>query len=159
LLAGLLALVVLGQPRPAAADTSCSNGCTVQVTFDSIRFPKLSDCAWPEACDPLEQSVQAYGSLAAAPSKGGASGPAEMRQLASWGDQPGFCPSFGVPWNDGNVGRAECFRTAHQMVGDLDPALPLASTFLCAAKGHTLCSGPWKKNNNKVTLTVKPGEV
>jgi hypothetical protein len=159
LAAGLIALVVAGQPRPAAADTPCAAGCTVQVEFQSIRFPKLSDCAWPEVCDPYEQSVQAYGSFAASTWKAGSFGPIKKLKLASWGSQPGFCPSFGVEWSDSNVGKAECFRTADQMYGDLSPAFSLAETFLCSASSNVLCNGAWKKNNNRVTLTVKPGEM
>lgn len=144
---------------PAVADTPpCAYGCTVEVEFHSIAFPKLDDCTWGAPCDLYEQSIQAYGSFGAATWKNGVFGSIKKLKLAGWGDQPSFCPGGGVDWRDGSVGRASCFRRVSNQVGDLEPPYFLSETFLCKASSNTLCSGAFLKNNNRLTLTVKPGE-
>jgi len=159
LLGGVLLLAAQSSAKPAAADAGCTTSCTVEVEFRSVVFPKLDDCTWGAPCDTYEQSIQAYGSFAATTWKSGVFGAIKKLKMAGWGDQPSFCPSSGVSWTDGSIGRASCFRNMGNQVGEFDPPYYLSQTFLCTASSNTVCNGGFAKNNNRVRLTVKPGEM
>ena len=166
---GAVAFGAAGPAPTASADSPpCAAGCTIEVEFQTLDFLKLDDCGFGEPCSPTQAS-QAYGSFAATTWKAGVFGPIKKLKLAGWGSQPGSCPSFGVPWTDGSLSRAGCFRTVFEHEGEstgcttcgpsTDESFHLAQTFLCTASSNTACNAGFKKNNNRVRLTVKPGQL
>lgn len=126
-------------PRPAAAQCQLfCNGILIDLSFDTITFHNTDD-GWGD------NAVEVYASMVGEVVGGAGS----VRNLGSWGSED-WCPSDGVAWFS-NV--AECPKKAMAV-----QTSSFAQAPLCTTNTYATCLGPWKFNNHKIRLQVKPGE-
>ena len=151
--AALLTLVLLGMAgsRTPAADAqtppnllqgSCVVACTIELSFDTLSFPALGDCDYTGTfCN----WSQVYASLSGNTTSG--QDGQRIRNLGFWGNPMGC--NKGWTWD----GAGSCARDVF-----VNQTNYFANTEMCASSTKLTCEGAFVKNNNKIRLTVKPGE-
>lgn len=139
LMLGLL-VGAAAQPRPADAGICFfCEGVFIDLSFDTMTFNKTDD-GWGD------NQVEVYASMVGEVVGGAGS----VRNLGSWGSED-WCPSDGVAWFS-NLG--ECPKRAMAV-----QTSSFAQAPLCTTNTYATCLGPWKFNNNKIRLQVKPGQT
>jgi hypothetical protein len=143
-------LVVGAHARPADAATG-----TVEVEFYGVQFDNIDDGL--TGCNPFcvtDTHAEVYATMRASTSSGGYG----VRNLAGQGSQPSWCkPSKG--WYSAGVG--PCFRDVDGYPGYANPhTYRLADTTLCtAATPGGSCLSSYQFNNNKIRMSIKPGDT
>jgi len=131
-----------GGATPADAQTLEPRYYTIELSFDTIMFPAIDDCEWGiDFCNWAEL----YGTLNGRTTNAGV-GENGARNIGTWGNTAGCRANWA-----GSQG--SCLAEATTSY-----AYSFAERLMCASYTHTLCTGNYLKNNNKIRLTVKPGE-
>lgn len=145
-LAGLAALAVVltfaagGAVRPANAHAAQYLGTPMQVTFDSISFPKLNDCNWLQSnCN----TADLYGTVTAV-SNGGSSGGRSV------GDPTSSCE---LAWEDTTLGF--CYKLVHQGDVKLFQGAPLCTMPTAFTTNWQDC----RQYNNSFVVYANAGET
>lgn len=138
-----LALVAAGGgATPARAQTATSY--TIELSFETITFPAIDDCEWSARCSRAEL----YGTLNGRTTSTGV-GSQGARNIATWENSAG-CENGWILWWDE---AAPCLKLV-----DAGTVYRFAETPMCASNTHLFCTGNYQLSNNKIRLTVKPGE-
>jgi len=147
-LAVLALAVVAGGATVGTADAQTPTSYTIQLSFRTVTFPAVEDCEFfGFDCD----GMSVYGTINGRTTSTGVAAQG-ARNLATWGNTA----RCGAYWNWDSYydrGREQCVKEVDEGGQYLFERTPL-----CASHTHLYCTGNYQVNNNKISLTVKPGE-
>src|SRR5215213_337593 len=147
----VLALAALagGGVHRAEAQTPTPQQYTVELSFDTITFPVINDCEFIlHGCS----NADVYGTINGRTTSTGV-GAQGARNLGTWENKANCNSTVAYGWASFGSGELPCAKFVEQ-----GKTYNFADAPLCTSYTHLLCTGPYQRNNNKIRLTVKPGE-